>query len=169
MSAQSKDPERSRHNAQIIRRHLKGEQPADIARRLGIPAARVNRELTLARKRWQEGRTVGLAEAAESQRDIDEMEDVFLRAWAKHGLPGATPMRTRDESATFAERQDNVDSLETAAQCIRRRSRLRAVQRPGASQSETLDPIDDLSEEEVDRDLARIAYELKLRGTKAPA
>ena len=169
MPAQDKDPERSRRNANIIKRHLKGDQPADIARRLDIPAAQVNRELALARKRWQENRTAGLAKAAQIQLDINDMEDVFLRAWAGHGLPGAAPMRTSDEAGSWTDHQGNLDSLETAARCIRRRKRLRAAQSPTASQSETLDPIDNLSEQEVDRDLTRIAYELKLRGTKAPS
>ena len=167
--AKDKDRERRRRNVRIIERHLKGEQPAVIASRLDIPTTQVNRELALARKRWQESRASDLAEASQSQSHIDEMEDVFVRAWAGHGLPGCAPMRASDEGGSCIERQDTLDSLEAAARCIRRRSRLRAAQSPAASQSPTPDPTDDLSEEEVDRELARITHELELRGTTTSA
>jgi hypothetical protein len=156
------DPDHRKRAEKIVKFHLKQMTPTEISRRLELPQGQVSRELNLARKNWQEARLHELAETSKRQHEIDRLEQAFIRAWNRKDLP-----RLQCTDACATEPDAYLQRLETSLQLVRRRLRLRAAQSLGAGQPPTLDPIDELSEEEVDHDLARIAYELKLGGTKA--
>jgi hypothetical protein len=171
VSETKKDSDRTKQAKKIVELRLKQASSADIARKLDLPQARVTRELALARKNWEEARTLELTEASRRQRDIDGLEQAFVGGWIRKGLPGESNVITclteGPSDAVPAKADTYVAHMEAAATLIRRHARLRGSGSPGTNQSPTPDPTDELSEEEVDRELSRLGHELELRRTQA--
>lgn len=170
MTKDSQDP--TTGLAEVVKRHLRGEPPADIAARLSLPPGEVNRLLGLARRRWGEAARSRRAETHTLVTDLGRLELRFRSEWDRRG-PGLPPTPADNPlgvGRTLEEDQSGYSHLLAVAG--------RSLLLPLASESVRTDvcpsspaahdEVAGLSLEEVEDEITRLAYGLGLGKKKTP-
>ena len=156
--------------SQVVRRHLRGDSPTEIARQLDLTVPQVSRHLALARRRWTECALARKSLVAQLLEDLDQIETSFETEWNRLGprLPQSKKGKVLAGRVPYVEDSDpdHVRLLESAAACIAGRVRLTPMDSAPTCVAATGEPLDDLSAEEVDSELVRLAYGAQLKRTQ---
>ena len=156
----------------IVKRYLTGEHPGDIAADLGLPAAQVNRQLAVARRRWSDGARFARSEAHSMLTELEALEAGFRKEWARLGPVLSAGCRDQEELTKDRDRDDDVDGdsahmLQVAAYCLLTPPLLKSPHLEAGVSSPLADEyVDGLSPEEVQHEITRLAHGLGLRKTK---